>query len=68
MKICMESTDIIVDMLGVECRVWNAVAEDDTQCYVFVHRIAVREPHKKEVFRELFDRPEEEILLVRDDA
>lgn len=37
MKICMESTDILVDMLGVECRVWNAVTEDDTQCFCASH-------------------------------
>lgn len=66
MKICMESTEMLVDMAGVECRIWNAVTENDTQCFVFVHRIAVREPHEKKVFSELFDRPEEEILLIRD--
>ena len=65
MKILMESTEMVVEMGDVECRIWNAVTEDGTQCYVFVHRIAVREPHDKEAFSTLFDRPEEEVLLIR---
>ena len=65
MKILMESTEMIVKLGGVECRIWNAVTEDGTQCYVFVRRIAVREPHDKEAFSILFDRPEEEVLLIR---
>jgi len=42
MKIQMEPTEHILAMDGVECRVWNGVTENDIQCFVFVHRIAVR--------------------------
>ena len=43
MKILMEPTEHIVTVDGVECRVWNAVTEQDTQCFVLVHRIAVKD-------------------------
>lgn len=37
----MESTDHVVDVNGVEARIWNGVTESGAQCFVFVHRIAV---------------------------
>lgn len=50
MKIQMEPTEHVVTVDGVECRIWNAVTENNTQCFVFVHRIAIRkdDPGKKE--------------------
>jgi hypothetical protein len=41
MKIQMEPTSYIVDVDGVECRLWNAITEKGTQCFIFVHRIAL---------------------------
>lgn len=55
MKIQMEPTEHIVAMDGVECRVWNGVTENDIQCFVFVHRIAVRNDQDAKEFDELFE-------------
>lgn len=41
MMIQMQSTDLIVDVDGVECRIWNAITEKGTQCFVYAHRIAI---------------------------
>jgi hypothetical protein len=38
-KILMESTDYLVKIGGVECRVWNGVTENNTQVFVMVHRL-----------------------------
>jgi hypothetical protein len=53
MKIMMESTDYVLTVNGVECRVWNAVTENNTQCFVFVHRIAVANEESQEEFEAL---------------
>ena len=42
LKIVAESTSIIVDLGGVECRVWNSTTESGDQCFLFVHRVASR--------------------------
>jgi hypothetical protein len=55
MKILMEPTDHVVTVDGVECRVWNGVTEKDTQCFVFVHRIAVRNSDDQQEFDDLFE-------------
>ena len=41
-KIQAESTHIVLELDGVECRVWNAVTETGEQCFLFVHRVATR--------------------------
>ena len=56
MKILMESTKHVITVDGVECRVWNAVTENDTQCFVFVHRIAVAQIEDRAEFAELNER------------
>ena len=56
MKILMESTEHVVTVDGVECRVWNAVTENNTQCFVFVHRIAVAKDEDAAEFSELRER------------
>lgn len=62
MKILMESTEHVVTVDGVECRVWNAVTEKNhTQCFVFVHRIAVRNDADAKEFEELQIAPTEVI-------
>lgn len=63
-KILMESTKHIVMLDGVECRVWNAVTENETQCFVFVHRLAVRNSEDQKAFGELFECPEAEVQVL----
>jgi hypothetical protein len=41
-KIVAESTHILIELDGVECRVWNATTEGGDQCFLFVHRVATR--------------------------
>jgi hypothetical protein len=42
LKIVAESTSIVVDLGGVECRVWNATTESGEQCFLFVCQVATR--------------------------
>jgi hypothetical protein len=56
MKIQMESTEHVVSIDGVECRIWNAVTDTNIPCLVFVHRIAVHEEDDHEQFAELLSR------------
>ena len=37
----MQPTEHIVTLDGVECRLWNAITARGSQCFVFVHRIAL---------------------------
>jgi len=39
-KVQAEHSEIIVELDGIPCRVWNAVTEDGEQVYLFVHRVA----------------------------
>jgi hypothetical protein len=57
MKIQMEATEHVVSIDGVECRIWNAVTDSNIPCFVFVHRIAVREEEDLEQFEDLLLRP-----------
>lgn len=43
MKITIESTDELTHMDGVPVRVWRGTTERGVPCFVFVHRLAVRE-------------------------
>lgn len=59
MKIQMEPSEHIVLLDGVECRVWNAVTERGTQCFLFIHRIGLRsdettDPDDQREFDEMF--------------
>jgi hypothetical protein len=56
MKLLMESTEYVVKVGGVECRVWNGVTEQDTQVFVLVHRLLVRESDDQEEFATLCER------------
>lgn len=40
MKVSITSTDQIVNVAGVECRLWDGKIEGGGPCAVFVHRIA----------------------------
>jgi hypothetical protein len=42
MRLQIEPTEIVTTLDGVECRVWNGISEHGAQCFVFVHRIAIR--------------------------
>jgi hypothetical protein len=64
MKIQMESTEHVITVDGVECRVWNAVTENNTQCFVFVHRIAVRRADDQQEFSVLFEYPAIEVKIL----
>jgi hypothetical protein len=41
-KVQAESTHILLNVDGVETRVWNAVTEDGEHVFLFVHRVASR--------------------------
>ena len=64
MKILMESTPHVVTVDGIECRIWNAVNEDNTHCLVFVHRIAVRNSDDQREFSELLEMPATEVMVI----
>ena len=64
MKILMESTPHIVTVDGVDCRIWNAVTETDIQCFVFVHRVAVRDPHDQKELSDLLEVPYPDVMVI----
>lgn len=54
MQIQIESTEQLTHMDGVPVRVWNGVTAEGVPCYVFVHRLAVRNTDDQSTFdREL---------------
>lgn len=50
MRLQIEPTEILTELDGVPVRVWNGVSEGGTQCFVFVHRLAVRNDQDLEAF------------------
>jgi hypothetical protein len=59
MKIEITPTDKIVDVEGVQCRLWEGVTAGGGHCKVFVHRVAVHESQDQGVFeRELKEMPQ----------
>lgn len=42
MKVQIESTEQIIDLDGVPCRVWKGTTERGIECTVLVHRIRVQ--------------------------
>lgn len=42
MKLTIESTDQLTTMDRMPVRVWKGVTESGIECFVFVHRVAVR--------------------------
>ena len=64
MKILMESTPHLVTVDGIECRVWNGITENETQCFVFVHRVAVRNSDDKTSFLDLCETDSAEVMIV----
>lgn len=68
MKILMESTELVVSVDGVECRVWNAVTENDTQCFILVHRIGVRNSDDQKEFAELLEQGSNVMMILKETA
>jgi hypothetical protein len=52
MEIQIKSTDKITRIDGVPVRVWEGVTAEGVPCFVFVHRIAVRNEHDHAAFQE----------------
>jgi len=42
MKIEIESTDKVTEIDGVQVRLWKGITEQNIECLVFVHRLAVK--------------------------
>ena len=58
MKIEITATDKVVDVGGVQCRLWEGVSDGGARCKVFVHRVAVHELQDQAAFqRELREMP-----------
>lgn len=51
-----EPTEIFAELDGVECRVWNAVTEKHTQCFLFVHQIAIPDDADESEFTKMLPR------------
>ena len=66
MNLLMTSTELVVTIDGIECRVWNAVTENNTQCFVFVHRVAVRNTEDQDEFAELYPFPATEVKVLEE--
>jgi hypothetical protein len=66
-KITIESTDQIIMIDGVAMRVWNGVSERGVECFVFVHRLAVREDRDASQFeQELAEQtPPDNVIVFR---
>jgi len=58
MRLQIEPSEMIVDLNGVQVRVWNGISEQGIQVFVFVHRLAVRNDDDLAAFeRELIEVP-----------
>lgn len=58
MKLEIESTNSIVKINGIECRVWEGKTESGIPVHCFITRIAVHKDHDhSELDRELKARP-----------
>ena len=68
MKILMESTPHVVTVDGIECRIWNGVTESNTQCFIFVHRIAVRDSVDQKEVSSLLEQPEAEVMILTEES
>lgn len=65
MRVQIEPTELVVDLNGVQARVWNGITESGVQVFVFVHRVAVRSTEHAAAFeRELIEMPGIRPVLV----
>ncbi len=65
MRLQIEPSEMIVDLNGVQVRVWNGISEQGVQVFVFVHRLAVRNDDDLAAFeRELIDMPSLRVTRV----
>jgi hypothetical protein len=59
MKIKLESTSQIVELNGIECRVWEGTTESGVPLTAFIPRVAVHRDHDPSQFeRELTEQRE----------
>jgi hypothetical protein len=59
MKIKLESTSQIVELDGIECRVWEGTTEGGVPLTAFIPRVAVHRDHDQSQFeRELTEQRE----------
>jgi hypothetical protein len=59
MKIKLESTSQIVQLNGIECRVWEGTTEGGVPLTAFISRVAVHRDHDQSQFeRELVEQRE----------
>ncbi len=65
MKILIEPTEHIATVEGVVCRVWAGLTENETECVLFVHRIAVKDSDDLKSFNDLFERLDSEVQVVK---
>jgi hypothetical protein len=73
LRIQMEPTEHIITIDGVECRVWNAITDRDTQCFIFVHRIAVPDgrhvdPEDWKDLQQLFEGWTPKIIRIKNES
>jgi hypothetical protein len=65
MKITIESTDMMVEVQGVPCRMWRGVTEGGVGCDVAVRILRVRtDSDRAEFERELKEMPEPRLGAV----
>ena len=56
MQLTIESTDTFITIDGTQCRVWRGRSPGGLECFLAVHRIAVRDDRDcAEFSRELFE-------------
>lgn len=53
MRMYIESTEVLVNVDGVECRLWEGTTENGVDCKVLIHRIAVSEKEDQSEFEKL---------------
>ncbi len=57
MRVQAEPSEIIVNVEGLECRVWNGVTEAGEQVFLFVHRVAVANEARDALLEKLITAP-----------
>jgi hypothetical protein len=51
MQLLIESTDQLTTIDGVPVRVWKGRTDDNVECKVFIHRIAVHKSQDQALFQ-----------------
>jgi hypothetical protein len=57
-RIQIEPTELVMDLNGMQTRVWNGITDSGVQVFVFVHRVAIHSTDDPTAFeRELIAMP-----------